>query len=35
MILFNPKQHQRFYPDERSKEIMLHTIEFFEQKGQA
>ncbi len=33
MILLNPKQHQRFYADERSKEIMLHTIGFFEQKG--
>lgn len=33
MILLNPKQHRRFYADERSKEIMLHTIGFFEQKG--
>ena len=33
MILLNPKQHQRYYADERSKEIMLHTIGFFEQKG--
>ncbi len=33
MILLNPKQHQRFYADERSKEIMLRTIGFFEQKG--
>jgi acyl-CoA dehydrogenase len=33
MILLNPRQHQRYYPDERSREIMLHTIDFFEQKG--
>jgi acyl-CoA dehydrogenase len=33
MILLNPKQHQRYYPDKRSREIMLHTIDFFEQKG--
>ena len=35
MILLNPKQHSRFYPDERSREIMLKTIEFFENKGKA
>jgi hypothetical protein len=33
MLLLNPKQHNRFYPDERSREIMLKTIEFFESKG--
>ncbi|MBN1659997.1 MAG: acyl-CoA dehydrogenase [Anaerolineae bacterium] len=33
MILLNPKQHTRPYPDERSREIMVKTIEFFEQKG--
>ena len=33
MILLNPKKHDREYPDERSKEIMLKTIEFFEKKG--
>jgi acyl-CoA dehydrogenase len=33
MILLNPKQHNRPYPDERSREIMLKTIEFFERKG--
>src|SRR3989442_15255649 len=33
MILLNPRQHGRAYPDERSREVMLRTIEFFEQKG--
>ncbi len=33
MILLNPKKHARHYPDERSREIMLKTIEFFEGKG--
>ncbi len=33
MILLNPKQHTRPYPDERSREIMQKTIEFFEKKG--
>ncbi len=33
MILFNPKQPVREYPDRRSREIMQKTIEFFEQKG--
>jgi len=33
MILLNPKKHNREYPDERSREIMLKTIEFFENKG--
>ena len=33
MILLNPKKHQRDYPDERSREIMLKTIDFFENKG--
>lgn len=34
MLLLNPKKYQdRNYPDERSKEIMLKTIEFFENKG--
>ena len=33
MILLNPKQHTREYRDERSRDIMLKTIEFFEQKG--
>ena len=33
MILLNPKQHTRPYPDARSREVMLKTIEFFESKG--
>jgi len=34
MFLLNPKKYQdRNYPDERSKEIMLKTIEWFEKKG--
>ncbi len=35
MILLNPKAHNRFYPDEHSREIMLKTIAFFEQRGKA
>jgi acyl-CoA dehydrogenase len=34
-ILLNPKRHQRRYPDERGREVMLRTIEFFENKGLA
>jgi len=34
MLLFNPKKYQdRHYPDQRSKEIMVKTIEWFENKG--
>jgi len=33
MVLLNPKKHSREYPDERSRDIMLKTIEFFETKG--
>ncbi|MBI3768860.1 MAG: acyl-CoA dehydrogenase [Deltaproteobacteria bacterium] len=33
MLLLNPKKHTRAYPDARSREIMLKTIEFFERKG--
>lgn len=33
MILLNPKKHNREYADERSRQIMLKTIEFFESKG--
>ncbi len=33
MILLNPKKHVRKYPDERSRDVMLKTIEFFETKG--
>ncbi len=32
-ILLNPKRHARSYPDARSREVMLATIEFFERKG--
>ena len=33
MILLDPKNHTRAYPDERSREVMRKTIEFFENKG--
>jgi acyl-CoA dehydrogenase len=33
MILLNPKLHIRPYRDERSRQIMRKTIEFFERKG--
>ena len=33
MILLNPKNQVRKYPDQRSRDIMLKTIEFFEKKG--
>ncbi|MBT8217828.1 MAG: acyl-CoA dehydrogenase [Acidimicrobiia bacterium] len=33
MILFHPHKHDRAYPDERSREVMLDTISFFEAKG--
>ena len=33
MILLNPKRPDRYYPDAKSREIMLKTIEFFEHKG--
>jgi len=32
MILLNPNDYNRYYPDEHSREIMLKTIAFFEQK---
>ncbi len=35
MILLNPNNYNRYYPDEHSREIMLKTIAFFEQKGLA
>ncbi|MCS5638568.1 MAG: acyl-CoA dehydrogenase [Myxococcota bacterium] len=35
MILLDPGNHDRTYPDERSREVMLKTIEFFESKGKA
>ena len=33
MILLNPKKHIRKYRDDLSRDIMLKTIEFFENKG--
>ncbi|HOX39746.1 MAG TPA: acyl-CoA dehydrogenase family protein [Candidatus Brocadiia bacterium] len=33
MILLNPKRHERKYPDDASRQVMLKTIEFFESKG--
>jgi len=33
MILLNPHSPSRYYPDERSRQIMLQTIDFFERKG--
>ena len=33
MILLNPHFPRRYYPDKRSRQIMLRTIEFFEHKG--
>ena len=33
MLLLNPKKHVRKYSDEKSRQIMLKTIEFFEKKG--
>jgi acyl-CoA dehydrogenase len=33
MILLNPKKYDWEFPDARSREIMLETIEFFESKG--
>ncbi|MGV7928872.1 MAG: acyl-CoA dehydrogenase [Spirochaetota bacterium] len=35
MILLNPKKFANTYPDEKTKQIMLKTIEFFEKKGLA
>ncbi len=33
MILLNPHKHARPYPDEKSRELMVKTIDFFEKKG--
>jgi acyl-CoA dehydrogenase len=35
MVLLNPHAHNRYYPDERSRQIMLQTIDFFEHKGKS
>src|SRR5512141_1893617 len=32
-MLLNPKKHARYYPDAWSKQAMLKTIDFFENKG--
>ena len=33
MILLDPKNHDRHYPDDVSREVMRKTIAFFEEKG--
>jgi acyl-CoA dehydrogenase len=33
MILLNPRNLTRSYPDERSRAIMRATVDFFERKG--
>jgi len=33
MILLNPKKYDREYPDKKTRDIMLSTIEFFENMG--
>ncbi|MBM3143593.1 MAG: acyl-CoA dehydrogenase [Chloroflexi bacterium] len=33
MFLLNPKAHQRDYPDDHSRELMLKTIAWFEKRG--
>jgi acyl-CoA dehydrogenase len=33
MLLLNPRNHTRFYPDKASRQMMLKTIAFFEEKG--
>ena len=35
MMLLNPKALRRPYRDEKSRQIMLHTVDFFEHKGKA
>ncbi len=35
MMLLNPKVLRRPYRDEKSRQIMLHTVDFFEHKGKA
>ena len=34
-MLLNPKKHARHYPDARSRDVMLKTIDFFERKGKS
>jgi len=33
VILFNPKMHNRSYPDERFRDIVIQTTGFLENKG--
>ena len=33
MFLLNPQHHDRFYPDDRSRQIMRQTIAWFEDRG--
>jgi len=33
MVLLDPRKLDRFYPDERSREVMRKTVDFFEAKG--
>jgi acyl-CoA dehydrogenase len=33
LLLLNPKKHNRYYPDEHSRDLMVKTIQFFENKG--
>jgi len=33
MALLNPKRYERWHADERSREIVVKTIAFFEDKG--
>jgi acyl-CoA dehydrogenase len=35
MVLLHPLRHDRHYPDDRSRDVMLATIRFFESKGKA
>ena len=35
MTLFHPHKPDRTYPDERSRQVMLDLVEFFEAKGKA
>ncbi|GBF32810.1 acyl-CoA dehydrogenase [Desulfocucumis palustris] len=33
MLFLNPKKYQRNFPDQKTRDIMLKTIDFFEKKG--
>ena len=32
-LLLNPKRYERMHPDEKTRQVMVKTIEFFENKG--